>query len=157
MLLACHLFFHLTKLLAAPFLRPECAGSLSWLDHVFIGQHLGVSGAVRDGVEVGLGLGPLRSSGAGEWSTVDRCFVYIELILQTRGGGGVDMKDGLNMKVAPNPLTEHICCIVPADYIFFLLFPNKLQASTIHCLCTYLLKERKMCFFCLPYVFIRPD
>lgn len=34
------------------------------------------------------------------------------------GWVGAGMKDGLNIKVALNSLTEHIFCIVPADYIF---------------------------------------
>lgn len=56
------------------------------------------------------------------------------------------MKDDLNMKVAHNPLTEHICCIVPADYIFVcLIFSNKVQASTVLRLCIDLSKPNVLC------------
>lgn len=48
-----------------------------------------------------------------------------------REGAGALMKDVRNMKEAPNPFTEHICCIVNANYILFCFFSNKVQASTI--------------------------
>lgn len=53
------------------------------------------------------------------------------------------MKDGLNIKVALDSLTEHIFCIVPADYIFVCFdFSNKVQASTLW-FQIYLVKEIK--------------
>lgn len=88
-LLACHLFLHLTKLLAALF-QPECAGSLSCSNHVSIGtgplrtmwrEALGVDSGQTGNRWVGMEVGPKRSNCAGEWSTVDRCFVYIKLFL----------------------------------------------------------------------------
>lgn len=66
-LLACHLFLHLTKLLAA-LLQPECAGSLSCSDHVSIGQHWIMWGGREGGHwrESGIGAGQ-TGSGRGDY------------------------------------------------------------------------------------------
>lgn len=55
------------------------------------------------------------------------------------------MEDGLNIKVALNSLTEHIFCIVPADYIFVRFF----DFFPIKCKLPQLLASRVICkLFC---------
>lgn len=66
-LLACHLFLHLTKLLAALF-QPECAGSLSCSDHVSIGKHRGVRTMRGHGEALGVGSGQTANRWVGTGS-----------------------------------------------------------------------------------------
>lgn len=63
-LLACHLFLHLTKLLAALF-QLECAGSLSCSDHVSGGEHWGVRTLWRQVQASGVGSGQTGTTGVG--------------------------------------------------------------------------------------------